>query len=138
MPPPTSVSVVGLHRIVPTKELVEETRDLQWGRGLRGQALKQADKNVREHFENLYLVVLLVEPLHAEIDWDAIAQHDSAQSRSNWQVPYDEQRIEGNGWVFWLHSVDLKQPLETELGPIQLPAPTPMPANLAKITYDAP
>ena len=138
MSKPTSLAIVGLHPIVASKESIEETRDLQWSDGLSGSALDQANANVREHFEKLYLVELVVEPSDAMIDWDVVAQPAPGLPRGNWQVPWDEQQIEKGRWVFWLHGVDLKQPLQTELGQAPLPAPSPMPDRLVSVKYELP
>jgi hypothetical protein len=138
MAKPKSLSIVGLHPIVASKELIEETRDLQWGSGLSGSALKQANKNVREHFEKLYLLEIKVEPPEADVDWSEITQPLPSQPRDSWQAPWDEQQVGSGRWVFWLHYVDMKQPLQTELGDLPLPPPTAMPAHLANIKYEAP
>jgi hypothetical protein len=135
---PTTITVVGLHPIVASQELIEETREMQWGAGLSGKALEQANNNVRKHFEKLFLLEIEVEPPEAAVDWSEITQPIPGQPRENWQAPWDEQLVGSGHWVFWLHSVDVMQPLQTELGELPLPLPTATPSHLANIIYEAP
>ena len=75
-----------------------------------------------------------------DFDWGKVTQEDATQARDNWQVPYDEQPLdeEKRRWAFFFHYLDLSKPLITTAGPIQLPAPTPMPAHLKNIEYMEP
>jgi hypothetical protein len=140
---PTSVQslcVVGVPPIVPTSDQFQEALHVQWGKDLVGKKLTEAEEQVRAHIAGLYLLEIEVNPADAEIDWMAITQPVRGQPRENWQVPYEEQRIgeAENRWVFFFHSLDLTRPLQTEVGDIVLPSPTPLPPQLSLIAYNVP
>lgn len=86
-----------------------------------------------------YLIVAEL-PDFRRWDWGAVTQEDTTQSRSNWQVAYDERPISSDKtrWAFFFHYLDLNQPLLTPEGPVPLPQPTPMPAHLSDIKYSEP
>jgi hypothetical protein len=130
--------VVGLLPVVPTPEELAAAREIQWGDDLVGEALERANREMREHFAGLHLIEIEVEPRDCHVEWGAITQPIAGKPSSEWQVPWDE-RLVGNGqWAFFLHFVQINEPLQTSLGPIQLPAPTSIPPHLARIQYDLP
>jgi hypothetical protein len=53
-------------------------------------------------------------------------------------VPYDERPVGHGHWAFFLHFVNLDQPLHTQVGTLKLPSPTPRPTRLADCRYEAP
>ena len=132
--------ILGVHSVEPTTADLDEALEVQWGTGLSGDELLEAKRQVREHFEGLYLIEVQLEPPDATLDWALVTQQQPSQPESNWQVPYDEQRVEsGDGrWMFFLHFVDLNGPLTTPVGPRALPSPTPRPQHLAKFRYELP
>lgn len=75
-----------------------------------------------------------------DYDWGKVTQEISGQSRSNWQVPWDEQRLDDGGkkWVFFFHYLDLARPLLTPNGSIPLTKPTALPEQLKNIEYQEP
>lgn len=97
---------------------------------------------VKSADEPCHLVELLVEGADDELDFGKVTQEVKGQPRDNWQVPYDEQTLkEGDGkcrYAFFFHYLDLKNPLQTPLGPVKLPTPTDTPKHLKKINYEAP
>ena len=95
---------------------------------------------VREHFANLYLLEIKIEPTDADVNWSAITQPIESQAKDNWQVPYDEHRLderEGH-WAFFFHCLDRSRPLQTELGDQKLPTATPIPPHLHGVLYEVP
>jgi predicted RNA binding protein YcfA (HicA-like mRNA interferase family) len=132
--------VLGVHGVVPTEGQFRETVEIQWGHDLAGQELARAESQVREHFAGLYLVEVRAAPLDADIDWGAVTQPVEGQPRSNWQVPYDERRLEKgeDRWAFFFHYLDLTRPLQTQVGDCALPDPTPTPPHLSSIVYEVP
>jgi len=78
-----------------------------------------------------------------ELDWSLFTQVDPALDSSSWQVAYDEHLLEslpdGRSRVaFFFHYVDFSRPFMTPAGPLQLPAPTPLPDSLTHIHYEDP
>ena len=134
-PPPKSFRVVGIHPVIPSPELFQQTLEWQWG---GDDESGEASANVRKHFAGLYLIEIAIDPPNAEINWSEITQPVKGQPRSNWQAPYDEREVSQGNWAFFLHFVDLKQPLYTEAGQFNLPNPTPMPSHLTDHTYEPP
>jgi hypothetical protein len=74
------------------------------------------------------------------VPWGDITQPVPSQPKSNWQAPYDEHLINGveGKWVFFFHHLNLREPLETSIGPRRLPDPRPLPEHLRAIEYKAP
>jgi hypothetical protein len=82
------------------------------------------------------------------------------QPSSNWQVPYAEKLLTPDGtdvlvdlwtsegepgiWAgevrlaFFMHDLSIDRPLTTPFGEVDIPAPTPCPARLQTIEYEAP
>jgi hypothetical protein len=86
----------------------------------------------------LFLLEAELDPA-APFSWDEVTQETAGQPRENWQVPYDEQPLDGDRkWAFFFHFLDLEQPLLTPAGPVPLPAPTPLPDRLRAIEYEPP
>jgi hypothetical protein len=134
----TGIRVIGLHPVVPTAEEFAMARAIQWGDNLAGEELENANRCVREHFFGLYLIELEVEPPDFDIEWIAITQPIADKPSSSWQVPWDERSTGEGRWAFFLHFVQLDQPLKTSAGPIPLPAPTPIPERLVNVKYEMP
>jgi hypothetical protein len=134
------LQILGVYPVVPTPAELKETLEIQWGSDLKGKELDLAKEHVRDHFNRLFLIEIQTNPPSAKLNWEKITQPDATQPRSNWQVPYDEQPIEESEgrWVFFLHCVDLAQPVSTPVGQRTLPSPTPIPRHLAGIKYEVP
>jgi hypothetical protein len=138
--PLRSLNVVGVHLVVPTEEEFREAIALQWGDNLPVERLRRAEGEVREHFANLCLLEIEIEPADADINWSAITQPIEGQPQADWQVPYDERRLdklEGH-WAFFFHFLDRGRPLQTQLGDRKLPEATPIPPHLQGILYEVP
>ena len=135
-----SLKLIGVHPVIPTEQEFQEAVAIQWGNDLTGQERERAEDHVREHFANLYLLEIEIEPAETEVDWTAITQPVEGQPRANWQVPYDERRLEGrkNYWAFFFHFLDRSRPLQTQLGDRKLPEVTPIPPHLQSIRYEVP
>lgn len=92
--------------------------------------------------EPVHLVELLVEGDVDAFDIGEVTQEVAGQPKSNWQAPYDERVLEESEgkvrYAFFLHYIDLKKPLLTPAGPLQLPKPTNRPAHLKDIEYESP
>lgn len=136
----SSFRILGIHPVEPTADLFEETLEIQWGSDLVGAELERARSAVHEHFAGLYLIEVEVDPADADVDWEQVTQPAENLPQSNWQVPYHEQLVDPakGRWVFFLHFVDLSQPLRTPLGSEPLPPPTALPPHLAEIEYQTP
>jgi hypothetical protein len=93
-----------------------------------------------EDADGLFLIEIEVEPADAEVDWCRVTQSMPELDRSSWQVPYDEILVDAeNGlWAFFLHLVQLDQPLMTPVGPRRFPVTTPIPEHLSGIEYERP
>jgi hypothetical protein len=126
--------------VVPTEQEFRAAVALQWGENLSVDRLRQAESEVREHFANLYLLEIEIEPTDADIKWSAVTQPIEGQPQANWQVPYDERRLderEGH-WSCFFHLLDRSRPLQTQLGDRKLPEVSPIPSHLEGILYEAP
>lgn len=93
--------------------------------------------------EPVWLVQAQISSPFGEIDWGSITQSDPEKDESFWQVAYDEQLllISGSGdqtVIFFFHYLDVGRPLESSYGPLSLPEPTPLPAHLRFVRYEAP
>jgi hypothetical protein len=135
-----SLQVTGVHPVIPTEQEFREAVTIQWGDDLSVEERVRAEDRVREHFANLYLLEIAIEPTDADVNWSAITQPIEGQPRANWQVPYDERRIDAreNHWAFFFHFLDRSRPLQTELGDRELPQTTPIPPHLQWILYELP
>jgi hypothetical protein len=134
-----SLEIVGVHPIVPTEEEFREAIAIQWGDNLSGERLRRAESQVREHFANLYLLEVKIEPADADINWSTITQPIEGEPQANWQVPYDERPLDEEGhWAFFFHFLDRGRALQTQLGDRKLPDATPKPPHLEEIRYEVP
>jgi hypothetical protein len=135
-----SLRIRGVHTVQPTIEEFRQTLEIQWGEGLAGERLQQAQDNVRQHYEGLFLIEVQLDPPEATIEWGQFTQQIAGKPRSEWQVAYDERAINAavGTWAFFLHFVDFSKPLETPTGPIQLPPPSSRPAYLSGCRYWVP
>jgi hypothetical protein len=84
--------------------------------------------------------LLEVEVDDSDFDWGQVTQEADGQPRDNWQVPWDERPLDSDEhrWAFFFHYLDLKKPLLTSDGPVNLPKPSPRPAHLKEIQYEEP
>jgi hypothetical protein len=73
-----------------------------------------------------------------EIDWRKVTQKVEGEAEANWQVPWLEQKLNGNRWAFFLHYVKFDRPLLTQFESIKLPPVSPMPLHLKSIRYEPP
>jgi hypothetical protein len=90
--------------------------------------------------EPVHLIELEVKGPTA-FDFDQVTQKVVDQPKDNWQVPYDERELDKNGarrFASFFHYLDFDAPLETPFGPIDLPAPSPIPDYLKQIRYEEP
>jgi len=107
--------------------------------------------------EPCYLVECIVQGPKASRLIGSFTQELSGQPRANWQVPYDEHFLDSEGTsalnpagpahpptestarvAFFFHHLDLKRPLLTPAGVLNLPPPTPRPARLRFLSYEPP
>jgi hypothetical protein len=137
--------VIGVHPLPVTEELFRKTVEWRYGEGLKSKKLAKAEAQIRDWFDNLYLIEVEVDPPDRSfIDDHPPTQEIKGVPQDNWQVAYDERAMDedGRSWAFFLHFVDLKQPLITKAGRVPLPPPTPLPKKLAdllaKQPYEAP
>ena len=138
--PLCELRILGVHPVIPSAEEFDQALEIQWGSGLAGSELERARQSVEEHFSELVLIEIQIEPADGEFDWSEITQPILGQDRSNWQVPHDEQPVDqaAGRWAFFLHFADLRRPISTPLGERLLPSPTPIPRHLASIRYEVP
>lgn len=73
-------------------------------------------------------------------DRGAVTQEDTTIPRGNWQVAYDETRLndEATRWAFFFHYLDLSKPLRISVGSLAIPAPSPLPEHLRHLRYVEP
>jgi hypothetical protein len=133
-----TIEVVGVHPIIPTSVEFETARDILHGENLTGEELESADRDVAEHFKGLCLIEIDVQPPDGIVDWISITQPIEGKSSDYWQAPWDERKTSQSRWAFFLHFVQLDKPLQTSIGLIELPKPSPLPPHLAGIKYDLP
>jgi hypothetical protein len=140
MAAPRRIRVVGVHRYFPTPEVFEDTVEVLYGSPRDELEREQFHRDVKEHFEQLYLIEIEVEPAGADIAWAEITQPDKTLPPSSWQAPFDERPLDKqkSRWVFFFHFLKTDQALQTPCGKIKLPAVTPLPRHLAGIVYQAP
>ncbi len=106
-----SLEIVGVHPVVPTEQEFRRAIAIQWGDNLSGERSRRAESEVREHFANLYLLEIEIEPTDGEINWSTITQPIEAQPQANWQVPYDESDLTTEtatgrfSFTFWIGGV---------------------------------
>lgn len=138
--PLRDVTILGVHRVEPSQEALDEALELQWGDELQGEELAAARQQVADHFSRLFLIEVRLLPPDADVDWGEFLQTQDDVDESEWQVAYDEQPVdeEAGTWAFFLHQVDLTRALQTPCGPRSLPAATPGPEHLRHIAYEVP
>ena len=113
---------------------------------------------VDEAPEPCHLIEMIV--VSDAFDIGDITQAVEDQPRSNWQVPWDEQLLDGAGErvigepgdmpasgtipsdkariAFFFHYLDTSAPLIMPWGEIELPDPSPRPDRLRMIKYEEP
>jgi hypothetical protein len=129
----TSIRVLGIHPVESTTKLVR-----QW---VEEQGTDPESHETRDwYLNNVYLIEIQTDPPGAELDFGSFTQKCPELARENWQAAYDERVIDETQGrrAFFLHFVDFAKPLETQLGPIQLPPPTPRPPHLEECEYEFP
>ena len=91
------------------------------------------------------------------VQMQEFAQPKPGVKKSSWQVAYDEYLLNRSGtdglsifepqgiriemdlrMTFFLHYLDLRLPISTPVGPMQLPSETPRPERLQFIKYAPP
>ncbi len=134
------IKVVGVYHYPADDKLLNDTLILQYGEDLSEEEMEQAKLQVAEHFENLFLIEILSTTPLQESHWSDITQKQAGLPRENWQVPYDERKLDEQGchWAFFLHYLNPKKPLMTPFGEVPLPNPSEWPPHLKAITYEAP
>lgn len=88
--------------------------------------------------EPVHLVELEVVGTVGDFDFRAVTQEVPGQPRSNWPAVYDERELGDNRFAFFFHHLDLAQPLLSPVGPLALPAESPVPEHLRSIEYERP
>ena len=110
--------------------------------------------------EPVHLIELQIIGSTSPFNIGSITQEIPGETRSNWQVPFGERVLDATGTIiladpflqrdiptlwqgdvqiaFFFHYLDLSHPLTTDLGPISLHPPTPMPARLSMMRYEPP
>ena len=63
------IRVLGIHPVRPTEEEFQEALETQWGSNLFKKEMTAARRNVQEHFDDLYLIEVQIQPADAELDW---------------------------------------------------------------------
>lgn len=113
-----------------------------------------------ENEEPVHLVEVSVHGAQGIFKIGDITQETPGQPLDNWQCPYMEQILTLSGdevlandyeasqrpelWkgdmrlVFFFHYLDVKRPLRTPFGEVQLPAETELPERLSMIEYEQP
>lgn len=69
-----SIEIIGAHPVVISEQEFNSAVAALWGNGLTGIERENAEKNVKEHFDDLYLIEIKVNPSDAMVDWDMIGQ----------------------------------------------------------------
>jgi len=139
--PVERIEAIGLHPVIATQQMLEDTLLDQWGEDLEGEDLERAEKAVQRHFKDLHLIEIQLHPANVEMsdeDWINIREPTLLPIADS-QVPYDEQPVpEHPGrWAFFLHALTGRK-LTSTAGTIALPAPTPPPPHLQFMRYLAP
>jgi len=93
--------------------------------------------------EPVHLVDVAITGEFDDVNWGAVTQPDASMAESDWQVAYDEQELpplaDGRArGAFFFHYLDLDAPLRFGMDLVTLPAPTPLPADLADVQYEEP
>jgi hypothetical protein len=90
--------------------------------------------------EPVHLVEVEVGADVGEIDWCSFTQPLAGRDQGLWQVPYDERMVPGRPghWCFFFHYLDVRQPLLSYAGPMELPPETPVPQSLRFVAYRKP
>jgi hypothetical protein len=137
---PRLLRVVGVHPVTPTDHQIRDAVAIMWGDGLDDVEQAEAIVHVGEHFKGLFLIEIEVQPDDAAVDWSTITQPIDGQPPENWQVPYDERRVDGTGgrWAFFFHYLDLRRPLSSPFGDLDLREPSPTPKHLRGVEYEVP
>ena len=135
------MTIRGVYKYIPTEDEFRITLETQCGRDLSWWQRKKAEKQVRDHFEHLYLIEVHFESGDPRpFDWGRITQNLSNVPPSNRQDPWDEQQVgsDPKDWAFYFHFLEIGLPLSTPAGDMDLPKPSPIPEHLASIRYEAP
>ena len=138
------VRIIGVHPLPVTEQMLKETLKCQYDTNLSDEERPEAEARVREHFAHLYLIEVELDQPDAEFDFGQITQRAPRLPKGNWQVPYDERRLdpEGKRWAFFFHFLDLSKPLLVGRMTLPVPDPTPIPPHLSEMLqkepYEAP
>lgn len=134
------IKVIGVYRYPADDRLFHDTLKLQYGEDLSAKDMKQAKTQVARHFKNLYLIEITATNPLEELDLSRITQRHPCLPRENWQAPYDEKKLDEQGyhWAFFFHFLTPKKSLLTPFGEISLPKPSELPSHLKSILYEAP
>ena len=110
-----------------------------------------------ESDEPCHLIELSIHGLGSDFDMASFTQEIPYESEDHWQVPYDEHfltldglmvlnpsnpdeiPVDGNARVaFYFHYLDVKRPIKTPFGDLDLPKVTKKPERLNMMEYDPP
>ena len=108
--------------------------------------------------DGCFLIESIITGATAQPDFGQMTQLREDRDHSNWQVAYDEKLLDDDGelvvadlyltrvahWpnrarvAFFFHDLDPDRTLSTPFGNSAIPSPTPRPARLAMLVYEAP
>lgn len=105
--------------------------------------------------EPCHLIECWLRDATEDFDFGEITQEIPGQSEDNWQVPWNEYRLNADGTAgellesserlngdvrvaFFFHYLEPDRPLRTPVGDLPLPTPTECPERLGFIEYEPP
>ncbi len=105
--------------------------------------------------EPCYLIECWLRGVRDDFDFGQITQECPGEPEDNWQVPWNEYRLNDNGTggdvivsteslrgdvrvAFFIDYLDLGRPLKTPAGELVIPAPTNLPERLSFVRYEPP
>jgi hypothetical protein len=132
------MSIVGLHRVPFDEALFKQ--DLVQCAGTDPEAQDEWRDQLRENWDNAWLVVVEVTGSEEEINFDELGYPDRSMDA---QVPWLEEVLETTAGktraVFYLHYVDPTESLQYGQQKVKFPPVTPAPADVLKrVPYSSP
>lgn len=146
-----SVEVIGVHSIPLSEELLRAAYEARHeGSELSDTARVEAERVIRDELSSTVLVELWVRDRDRCLFAGDFGQSEGDRVQPDDAVAYDEHFLSDDGvqvighsldrvetgdvrWAFFLHGYDLARPILTSYGPVDAPAPTPMPARLDRM-----
>lgn len=134
-----SMVILGVYRVPVTDELFRECMDWWYGYDMPELKRRQADRQCWDQLAALRLFEVELRRDQGNFDFGTITQEVEGRPEANWQVPYDEQKLEdtqsGSRWVFFFHYLDSRKPLLTPFGLLEVPPPGELSPELSGIKY---